>query len=131
MLKKGSKLYSILTGTCPKCQCESMYVNSNPFVISETMKMHDHCRTCGLKYKIEPNFFFGAMYVSYALAVACGVAIFIISFFFLKIGILNSFIAILVGLLFLMPWVARVARNIYINMFVKYDPSAASEQRND
>ena len=26
MLKKGSKLYSILTGTCPKCQNESMYL---------------------------------------------------------------------------------------------------------
>jgi hypothetical protein len=27
MLKKGSKLYSILTGTCPKCQNESMYLD--------------------------------------------------------------------------------------------------------
>ena len=39
--------------------------------------MHDHCRSCGFKYKIEPSFFFGAMYVSYAVNVAIGVAAFI------------------------------------------------------
>jgi hypothetical protein len=30
MLKKGNKLYSILTGSCPKCHEESMYMNKNP-----------------------------------------------------------------------------------------------------
>lgn len=129
MLKKGSKLYSILTGTCPKCHSERMYQNNNPFVITQTMDMHEHCRSCGFKYKIEPNFFFGAMYVSYALAVAFGVAVFIISFFFLKMGIMNSFLAIFVVLILIMPWIARLARNIYINMFVKYDPEAVAKHR--
>ena len=30
MLKKGSTLNSILTGSCPKCQEESMYVVKKP-----------------------------------------------------------------------------------------------------
>ncbi|HEY6144157.1 MAG TPA: DUF983 domain-containing protein, partial [Flavobacterium sp.] len=29
MLKKGSKLNSILTGSCPRCQNESMYLDKN------------------------------------------------------------------------------------------------------
>ena len=62
MLKKGSKLYSILTGTCPKCQNESMYLDKNPFHLMNTLKMHENCSHCGLKYQIEPSFFYGAMY---------------------------------------------------------------------
>ena len=128
MLKKGSKLYSILTGTCPKCHNENMYVNKNPYAITETMKMHDHCSHCGLKYKIEPNFFFGAMYVSYGLAVFLGMVIFAVAFLGLKIGLNASFISILVGLVILMPLITRISRNIYINMFVSYDPKTGRKQ---
>ena len=121
MLKKGSKLYSILTGTCPKCQNENMYVNKNPYVLSETMKMHDRCRNCNTKYKMEPNFFFGAMFVSYAVAVASGIIIFIVSFLVLQTDLKTAFILILGGLFLLMPLITRVSRNIYINIFMNYD----------
>ena len=127
MLKKGSKLYSILTGTCPKCQNESMYVNKNPYIISETMKMHEHCSHCGLKYKMEPNFFFGAMYVSYAMAVLAGMVLFAFTNFALKVNLGTSFITIIIGLLLLMPYITRVSRNIYINLFVHYDKSFAKK----
>jgi uncharacterized protein (DUF983 family) len=127
MLKKGSKLYSILTGTCPKCQMEKMYINNNPYIISETMKMHERCSHCGTKYKMEPNFFFGAMYVSYGVAVFVGILIFAAAFFLFKAGLKASFISIFVGLLALMPWITRVSRNIYINMFMHYDPNAAKK----
>ncbi len=125
MLKKGSKLYSILTGTCPKCQNESMYVNKNPYIISETMKMHEHCGYCGLKYKMEPNFFFGAMYVSYGLAVFLGMVIFGIAMFIFKKDMQFSFISIVIGLILLMPWITRLSRNIYINLFISYNKNAA------
>ena len=112
------------TGKCPKCHEDQMYVNTNPYVISETMKMHDHCRNCGFKYKIEPNFFFGAMYVSYGLSVMVGVLIFLISHFMVAIGLISSFIAIFSGLIVLMPVITRFSRNIYINMFFNYNAKA-------
>jgi uncharacterized protein (DUF983 family) len=127
MLKKGTKLYSILTGTCPKCQLENMYVNKNPYVLSETMKMHDQCSHCRTRYKMEPNFFFGAMYVSYGVAVLIGIFIFLAAYFAFGAGMKSSFIAIFVGLIVLMPLVTRVSRNIYINMFMDYDPNAANQ----
>jgi len=122
MLKKGSKLYSILTGTCPKCQNESMYIDKNPLHLSKVLKMHDHCSKCGFKYQIEPSFFYGAMYVSYGVNVAIGIAAFIVSFAVFNLGMKGSFIAIFASLVILMPFVLRVSRNIYINMFVSYDP---------
>ena len=124
MLKKGSKLNSILTGTCPKCQNESMYVDKNPLHLGNVLKMQEHCSHCNLKYQIEPSFFYGAMYVSYGLNVALGVAVFIISFLFLNQNIKISFIAIIAAIILLQPFILRLSRNIYINMFVAYDPES-------
>ena len=61
MLKKGSKLNSILTGTCPKCQNERMYEVKNPYKLNATLKMNETCSHCDTRYKIEPSFFYGAM----------------------------------------------------------------------
>jgi len=122
MLKKGTKLYSILTGTCPKCQNESMYKDNNPLHLQNILKMNDTCSHCGLKYQIEPSFFYGAMYVSYGLNVAIGVAAFIISYVFLDLNIKSTFIAIIAATVLLYPFVLRWSRNIYINLFISYDP---------
>lgn len=122
MLKKGSKLYSILTGTCPKCQNESMYLDKNPLHLTKILEMHENCSHCGFKYQIEPSFFYGAMYVSYGLNVAIGIAAFIISYVILGASIKVAFISIIVSLVLLFPFVLRWSRNIYINMFVSYDP---------
>ena len=122
MLKKGSKLYSILTGTCPKCQNESMYLDKNPLHFNKILKMHDTCSHCGLKYQIEPSFFYGAMYVSYGLNVAVGIAAFIISFLIFSSSLKVAFISIIATLIILFPFVLRWSRNIYINMFVSYEP---------
>ncbi|RTY90949.1 DUF983 domain-containing protein [Flavobacterium sp. GT3R68] len=123
MLEKGSKLYSILTGTCPKCQKESMYVDKNMLHLKNLLKMQEHCSHCGLKYQIEPSFFYGAMYVSYGLNVAIGIATFIISALVFHAGMETSFVAIIVALILSFPFVLRWSRNIYINMFVSYDPT--------
>lgn len=121
MIKKGFRLYSIFTGTCPKCHQESMYINKNPYILGDTLKMHDHCSHCDTKYKIEPSFFYGSMYVSYAVGIAFAVAAFIISFFFIGTSLLTSFIAIVGTLIAFMPIIMRLSRNIWINLFMSYD----------
>ena len=121
MFNKGSKIASMINGSCPRCQEESMYINTNPYALNETMKMHDHCRHCELTYKIEPNFFFGAMYVSYALSVIIGIITFLISHYLFKVKIGGSFQAIFISLVVLMPLITRISRNIYINIFVNFD----------
>jgi uncharacterized protein (DUF983 family) len=123
MLKKGSKVNSILTGSCPKCQNENMYVDTNPFHLGKVLKMHENCSHCGLKYQIEPSFFYGAMYVSYAVNVALGVATFIVAKVFIGLDLVQSFAAIIGSLVVLYPIVLRLSRNIYINLFVDYEPT--------
>lgn len=130
MLKKGSKLYSILTGTCPKCHEESMYASQNMYNPSETLHMNEHCSSCGTKYKIEPSFFYGAMYVSYAVGTAFAVAAFIISFLFIGTSLKTSFFVIIGTMLVFMPIIMRLSRNIWINFFFKYDSKAAKQYKN-
>ncbi|TDS12071.1 uncharacterized protein DUF983 [Maribacter caenipelagi] len=130
MLKKGNKLYSILTGSCPRCHEESMYLDKNPYHMGKIFKMHERCSHCNLKYKIEPSFFYGAMYVSYGVGIAFAVAAFVIANLFLGANLIETFIAIIVTLVVFMPIIMRLSRNIWINMFVKYDPKAKANIKN-
>ncbi|MEM9686462.1 MAG: DUF983 domain-containing protein [Bacteroidota bacterium] len=125
MLKKGTKLYSILTGSCPRCQQERMYVSRNLYHPSKTLKMHPKCSHCGTLYKLEPSFFYGAMYVSYGVGVALAIATFVISFLIIGSSLKTAFVSIVVMLVLLMPVIMRLSRNIWINFFIKYDPGAA------
>ena len=127
MLKKGNKLYSILTGSCPRCNEESMYVAPNPYSFGRLFKMHERCSHCGLKYKMEPSFFYGAMYVSYAVGVAFAVGAFVISFLIVGASLINSFIAIVATLVVFLPVIIRISRNIWINLFVKYDSKSTQQ----
>ena len=130
MLKKGNKLYSILTGSCPRCHEESMYLDKNPYHMGKIFKMHERCSHCNLKYKIEPSFFYGAMYVSYGVGIAFAVAAFVIANLFIGADLIETFIAIIITLVVFMPIIMRLSRNIWINMFVKYDPKAILNKTN-
>lgn len=128
MIKKGTKLYSIFTGSCPKCQEESMYVNKNPYIITDTLKINDHCSHCGTKYRLEPSFFYGSMYVSYAVGIAFAVAAFVISYLILGTSLKTSFIAIVGTMIAFYPVIMRLSRNIWINIFMHYDKEWAKKK---
>lgn len=117
---QGTKLYSIFTGTCPVCHQGKLYKEPNPYKVSKTLEMHERCSNCDLKYNIEPSFFYGAMYVSYAVGVAIAVATFIITYFFFGFERFGAFISIIFVLFVMLPIILRISRNIWINFFFKY-----------
>ena len=121
MIGKGNKIYSILFGACPKCHQESMYVDKNPYHITDVLKIHDHCSHCNTKYRMEPSFFYGSMYVSYGVGIAFAISTFIVSFVILNSSLVTAFIAIVVTLIAFMPIIMRLSRNIWINLFMNYD----------
>ena len=119
MLKKGSKFYSVFHNKCPQCQAGNFFQFPVSLNFKKNLKIYENCDSCGLKYMIEPSFFYGAMYVSYALTVGLAIAIFILGYI-LNLSLITSFIAILVILLGLTPVTMRISRLIYINMFVHF-----------
>lgn len=128
MLRKGNKLYSIITGACPKCHEENMYINKNPYILSKTLKMHDRCSNCNTKYKIEPSFFYGSMYVSYGVGIAFAVAAFVISYGFLGTSLMVGFITIIITMIGFLPVILRLSRNIWINLFLNYDKNLSTKK---
>lgn len=119
---KGSKVYSVLRFKCPRCQEGDVFVSSNPYNLSKMFKMYEHCPHCGLKYEIEPNFFYGSMYVSYGYSVAVFVATYIIMSLIYDPGIVDVVIALAAVLLIGTPLIFRLARITWLNMFIKYNP---------
>lgn len=107
------------------CQEESMYKETNPYKVSRLFDMHEKCSNCGTKYKIEPSFFFGAMYVSYAVGIAFAVAAFVIAYLLFNLSLLTTFVAIVITLIIFLPVIVRWSRNIWINFFFSYDPQKA------
>lgn len=128
MIKKGSKLYSIVTGNCPRCHEEQMYINPNPYALRDTLKIGEKCSHCQTKYRLEPSFFFGSMYVSYGVGIAFSVAAFVISYFLIGTSLTTAFIAITGTLIVFMPIIMRISRTIWINLFIHYDENLRQQK---
>ena len=120
MLKKGTKLYSIVRGKCPRCHEGEFFKYRFSFNPSKITKLHENCTKCNFKYMIEPSFFYGAMYINYGITVAIAVIVFVISKIGFKLNLLQSFIYVLISLLLLAPLNLRLSRILWINMFVSY-----------
>jgi len=88
--------------------------------------MPEHCAVCEQKYDLEPGFWYGTGYLSYALAVAICVSSFVAWAVLLGISVRdNSIFQWLIFntilLVVLQPWLMRLSRVIYIRFFVGYD----------
>ena len=105
-----------------------MYVDPNPYRLGSLFKMRKSCSHCATKYKIEPSFFFGAMYVSYAVGIAFAVAAFIITNLFIGASLLNTFIVIVLTLIVFLPVIIRISRNIWVNFFINYTQETYSDR---
>ncbi|BAO76343.1 DUF983 domain-containing protein [Winogradskyella sp. PG-2] len=123
MIRKGMKLYSILFGACPKCHQESMYVEKNSYILTDTLKINEICSHCNTRYRMEPSFFYGSMYVSYGVGIAFALIAFAVSYLIFESSLLVAFFAIVGTLVVFMPFIMRLSRNIWINLFLSYDKS--------
>lgn len=77
-----STLVDIFQEKCPKCgKGQAFYKKGNPLLF-QMPRMHKYCPVCHHQFEKETGYFFGSMYVSYALTVAEMIAVFLISQFF-------------------------------------------------
>lgn len=128
MFKKGTKLYSIFKAKCPRCHKGNFFKHRFTFHPTKVTEIHDTCSHCGLRYMLEPSFFYGAMYVNYGITVAISVAAFVISKLIFKLTLLESFGCIIAALVILSPLNLRLSRTLWINMFVSYDQKIAAKK---
>ncbi|WPR75399.1 DUF983 domain-containing protein [Algoriphagus sp. NG3] len=83
--------------------------------------MNKSCSNCGQPFEPEPGYYFGAMFISYAI----NTALFITAWVALSIIKPDYSLSLLLSLLGLtvlifLPFIYRVSRSIWISIFVKY-----------
>lgn len=110
----------ILTNKCPNCSKGHIYSNKNIYFNFSANKMHKECSECGYKFEKEPGFFFGAMYISYALSIAESVSVFVISQLFFESAFdVKMILWIVFTLIVLSSFNMRIARIIWIYLMQK------------
>jgi hypothetical protein len=122
-LKKGKKIYSVLMNKCPCCHKVNFWKYNNPYrnIFLKSEDQNFKCSNCSLKYEIEVGFWYGAMYISYALGVAIMVFGWILSnILFQEINITYEILFISLFLILVSPINYFYSRLIWINIFVKY-----------
>jgi len=112
---------------CPQCQ-EGEFFISHPYNLRKVGDLHKECSHCHLKYEKEPGFFYGAMYVSYALGVALFVTLWVSFKLFFPSTPLNWQIAIIITLFILVaPYFYALSKIIWSNLFTSYKPEKMGE----
>ncbi|TYA69940.1 DUF983 domain-containing protein [Seonamhaeicola marinus] len=108
-------IHGILTNTCPNCKKGKIYEETNIYFNFRKPKMKKGCDTCNFTFDKEPGFFYGAMYVSYALGIIEALLTFLVAYFFFDIGLDLKLLGIIsLVLLVMSSFNLRVSRIIWI-----------------
>ena len=78
---KRSRISATLGCRCPQCRQGEMFLYGT-YNLGKFGVMHKECQVCGQDFQIEPGFYFGASYFSYALNVALIIAFIAVFFVF-------------------------------------------------
>jgi len=122
-MKLAEKLFSVLNNRCPKCHKGPVFEINNPYNFKRFDKMHSACPCCGETYIKEPGFFYGAMIVSYMLNGALFIFTFLGIYIPLHIEAIPFIMTLGSVIVALSPLTFRLARLIWLNVFVAYDPA--------
>lgn len=120
--RKGKKLNSIFRCKCPKCQEGNLFVDPNPYHLKMLDIMPKRCEVCNTDFVRETGFYYGAMMISHAITTIIAVIVHFTVFYFWGWEIAPHLIFLVTIILGLFPVNFRLARAIWINIFVTYDP---------
>ncbi|TAE70928.1 MAG: DUF983 domain-containing protein [Bacteroidetes bacterium] len=112
-----SKLQAIHQGKCPRCREGKLF--KHPAVHSKFMMMNEYCEVCHQKFDIEPGFYFGAMYISYAFQTAIFASVSLAIFILMgdKAPLWYYIIVILIISLVTLPFSFRYSRILMLHWF--------------
>lgn len=110
---------------CPNCHKGKLFSNKHILPLGKMLDMPERCEVCGQKFEIEPGFWYGTGYVSYAISVGLifvlAVAFAVLVGFSWQNNSVFYFIGVMItAMVLLQPWIMRYSRVLYIYVFVKY-----------
>ena len=112
--------YSVFFNKCPQCHMGRVFIKRNPYDLKNVFSMYESCSNCQLHYEKESGFFYGAMYVSYALTSGWFIVWFLLQNYWLNWELLTFAVFISLTIIFLSPLTIRLSRLIWMNFFFKF-----------
>ncbi len=119
---KESKLYSTLLMKCPRCHQGNMFATSI-FDFADPLSMPANCPVCEQRFELEVGFYWGAMFISYAISAFLLFGLFAFLFFLIDMGLMTSFVIGVIIMLLLYIYILRISRTLWLNFFVHFDKS--------
>jgi len=117
-----SKVIDALNCKCPNCKEGKIFKKGGNILLFNIPKMYDRCPVCDYKFERETGFFFGAMFVSYALAAAEMITCLVVFWYLIDFSPLRVF-SIIVVIAFLLSTINfKLSRSIWIYLFYKDEP---------
>ena len=110
-------ILSVIKGKCPNCKKEKIFNKKGNLLFFKIPKMNASCPNCDFLFEKEAGFFFGAMFVSYALIVIEAVTLFVLLNVFFSLSFIYTFIAIIILITLIGTINYRLARIIWIYLF--------------
>lgn len=106
---------------CPRCRDGKLF-ETPAYGSIKFYKMKPQCEVCEQVFDPEPGFYFGAMYISYALLVAISVTCWVFLYVLFKPAFIYYVVMILSANLLLLPLIFRFSRTLFLYGFggIKY-----------
>ena len=114
-----SLIKNIIHLNCPRCGNGKLFCEPNPYRLKRLFEMNRYCKYCNLDLENEPGFYFGAMYVSYAISVGIILLNECWMFPIWKWNIWPQVIINAAIILGLFPYLIRYSRAIYLAIIYK------------
>jgi uncharacterized protein (DUF983 family) len=115
---------ALLHGKCPRCRTGNIFAYPVLSKLSQFNKMNHECPHCGVRLEPEPGFYQGAMYVGYAITMACIAVVSFVLYFFAGDPSEWVYIGVVIAIMFLIiPYNYRYSRILYLHFFggIKFD----------
>ena len=120
----------LLSLKCPSCRKGRLFKNA-PYSFQGFLKTNKICPNCKTNFNKEPSFFYGSMYVSYALGVGLSIVIFLLMYLF---GWAESprriFLVILFFITALSPYIYQLSKVIWASFFFPFMGSESKKNEN-
>jgi hypothetical protein len=121
-MAKKNKIAAIAAMKCPRCREGNMFYAP---ITQGIYKMNKECPVCKQPFELEPGFYWGAMYVGYGLSGGYMLSTVGAMLLLLNWSVEAAFAVSILGGIIIFPFIARLARVIWLNIYVGYDKNYA------
>jgi len=123
-------LRNLLSLKCPRCHQGDLFTTK--WYRPNANKMVEKCSVCGQRTELEPGFYHGTGYVSYALTVGFSIITFVLWVLLTGYGFKDRqifwWLPLNIGaLVLLQPWLMRLSRAVWLSMFFHADDAFHKE----